>query len=687
MSCASVKARFCAFTHLNDNSARICLNMSSIPEKSESSPEVLSSLRHAESVPTDLFDMFGRIDSSGTVKELSGRIFDLTNVRPELLLGQSFTETVFWQSSVNTARILAQAIREASETGSSHVLLDFRVSADEKLPIAITLRRLDGDSNSIIVIGQLIAPFFVGGEVIPPDNDYLLQAADLAEIGLWHWDLTEERVYSTARCNDIFELSAYERLSPRAFLDIVHPDDRADLDEVLRDSRQNGARFETEFRVVYSDGAVEWVAAAGKTFMGKDERPLRMLGVVRKITEQKLAAADLAAVYIREKKARDEAVEANRAKDLFLAFVSHELRAPLNAILGWSRILLTKDVDADTRRNALETIERSARAQTKLIDDLVDSARVASGRLRLEYRPINLYEVVRGSFEAQKPSADARRISFDLASESEEINVFGDSERLQQVFGNLISNAIKFTPEGGRVEIRIEARENAAVISVKDTGRGISAEALPNVFRQFSQGDVDMEKSHAGLGLGLSIAKILAERHGGSIRAESGGIGSGSKFTVEIPLTNTLSDSGSRPNVSEFVESQQPLSGTRILIVDDDPDSLEVLRMFLEEQGAVVLAAPGAQAAKSVFTDSDTGVPDLLISDLAMPEEDGYELIASIRKLETRSSGAIPAIALSAFVTPESRKRAIESGFQSYFTKPFQAESLLCGIIELLIRK
>lgn len=657
--------------------------MSSVPEAFEPVGGLNAARPESESIPAELFDLYGYLSQSGNVEKLSGRVFEMAKVRPELLLGQIFTETVFWQSSENTARILARAIREASESGISRVMVDFRVSADEKIPISLTLHCPEKPGSSIMVVGQLITD---GRETLgdsSPEFDHLLRAADLAEIGLWNWDLTKERVYSTPRCNDIFELSAYEKLSPRAFLDIVHPDDRADLDEVLRVSRRNCSRFETEFRVVYSDGSVNWVAAVGKTFAGEDGRPLRMIGVVRQVTEQKQAADDLAAVYVREKKARDEAVAANRAKDLFLAFVSHELRAPLNAILGWSRILLSKEVDAETHRNALETIERSARAQTKLIDDLVDSARVASGRLRLEYRAINLRDVVSGSFEAQKPAADARRIDFRFVSDQDEIIVFGDSGRLQQVFGNLISNAIKFTPDGGKVEVQISTRDNTASVSVSDTGRGISAEALPNIFRQFSQGDVDLEKSHSGLGLGLSIAKILAERHGGSIRAESAGVGRGSKFTVEIPLTRAVSDSGQQPNVSRLIDSRR-LTGTRILVVDDDPDSLEVLRLFLEERGAVVHAASGAPAARSFLAESAADLPDLLISDIAMPEEDGYELIATIRRMEPSVGGMIPAIALSAFVTPESRKQALESGFQKYFTKPFEPESLLSGITELL---
>jgi CheY-like chemotaxis protein len=407
-----------------------------------------------------------------------------------------------------------------------------------------------------------------------------------------------------------------------------------------------------------------------------------MMGIVRKITEQKYAVSELAKVYDREKKARDEAVEANRAKDFFLAFVSHELRSPLNAILGWSKILLTKKVDESTRKNALETIERSARLQTKLINDLVDSARVASGKLRLEFHPTNLCEIVRVAYQAQKPTADAHNLEFSFATDCDEIVVFGDAGRLQQVLTNLISNAIKFTPDGGKVAIELSKTPETVTVSVKDTGQGISADALPNIFNQFSQGEVGRTRSNTGLGLGLSIVKILVAKHGGSVRAFSEGLGKGSEFVVTLPLSDSL------PPVEAIEEdtsfgSRRPLVDKRILVVEDDADSREVLQLFLEQAGARVWSAESAKAAVEILTREPRDLPDLIISDLAMPEEDGYSMISRIRQMSRQAGGAIPAIALSAFTTIESKQKAFESGFQIYSTKPFEPDRLVADILQL----
>ena len=411
-----------------------------------------------------------------------------------------------------------------------------------------------------------------------------------------------------------------------------------------------------------------------------------MTAVIRKITEQKLADEELVRVYDREKKARDEAEEANRAKDFFLAFVSHELRSPLNAILGWSKILLSRPVDEDTRRSALETIEKSARSQAKLINDLVDSARVASGKISLEYRPTNLHEIVKVSFISQKPAADIRKINLEFNSDTDDVTIFGDANRLQQVFVNLISNSIKFTDEGGNISVNLSKRDDFAEVTVSDNGRGISLDSLPNIFRQFSQVQPTQDLSKGGLGLGLSIVKILVGKHGGTVSATSPGLGHGSTFTVRLPLRT------GEAAFHDAAESVQPneslaLNGLHILVVEDDNDSREVLQLFLEQTGASVESVPSAKDAMSVFERPANSLPDVMISDLAMPEEDGYSLIARIRQLPSEKGGKIPAIALSAFATNESKQRAIECGFDYYSSKPFEPDMLTSDILNVLRQK
>ncbi len=310
----------------------------------------------------NIFDFYGRLDPKGRVVELTGRIFKTTNTNPALLRKQHFSQTVFWQSSENTSRILEKAIESAFRGEHAKLILDFRISVDEKVAMEVFVHKLSGVDGEpeVFICGQSVSDRKSQVEHNKAASEQLLFAAENAEIGLWFWDYGENRIYSTPRCNELFELPAYETLHYDEFRAAVHPDDRTFVDAFLKKSRINGTKYEEEFRLLYSDGTIEWICAEGKSFLDDDGKPQRMMGVVRKITAQKLAADELAKVHEREKKAREDAVEANRAKDFFLAFVSHELRSPLNAILGWSKILLTKDVDAETRKNALETIERSA---------------------------------------------------------------------------------------------------------------------------------------------------------------------------------------------------------------------------------------------------------------------------------------------------------------------------------------
>lgn len=634
----------------------------------------------AYSVFDDVFDFYGTLDLTGKVRKLSGRVFTSTNTDPGLLLGQVFSETVFWQSSELTAKLIQQAITAAADGEPSRLTIDFRISSDEKTAMEIFVRPLPSDSGNEI---------FIAGQSIPSNrsemngaSNQLLFAAENALIGLWYWDFAEDRIYATPRCNELFGLPAYESFRYEQYRESIHPEDRDFVDSFLSTSRTEGTKYEEEFRVVGPNGNIEWICAEGRSFLDPAGKPSRMTGVVQRITEQKRAADEISMVHEREKRAREEAVEANRSKDFFLAFVSHELRSPLNAILGWSKILLTRKVDDDTQRNALQTIERSARAQTKLINDLVDSARVASGKLRLEYRQTNLYDVVRNSWQAQKPSADSKHIDFLFDSSSENIPLFADANRLQQVFGNLMSNAIKFTPEGGNVKVEVKTQPDSVRVEVTDTGHGIDPVALPQIFKQFSQGDLEQTRTNIGLGLGLSIVKILVSKHGGFVQAESDGVGKGSKFTVTLPL----SESGTigeieRPAVTE--ETRRSLEGVSIFIVEDDADSREVLELFLAQNGAVVKTFDSVRSALSELA-AGSSLPDMIISDLGMPDEDGFSLITKIRALPAENGGTIPAIALSAFTSTESREKALDLGFNKYCTKPFEHDLLIKELIEVL---
>lgn len=628
----------------------------------------------------NIFDFYGLLDNEGRVDFLSGRVFEMTNANPILLKGQVFPDTVFWQSSEITPKLLSKAIAKAAAGEASKQILDFRVSADEKVAMEVFVQHL-AERNAIFVSGQSVSERKDRVRQSRGASEQLLFAAENSAIGLWFWDFSGDRIHATPRFNEIFGLPAYETFRYEKYRDAIHPDDRSFVDEFLTASREDGSEYKEEFRILHQDGSIEWVCAEGRSFLDDIGKPTRMSGVVQEITEQKFAAAEVAKIHDREKKAREEAVEANRSKDFFLAFVSHELRSPLNAILGWAKILLSKELDATTQRNALETIERSARFQTKLINDLVDSARVASGKLRLEYRPTNLYDIVRNSWQALMPIAEGKNVDLTFTSDSESIPLFGDASRLQQVFGNLISNAIKFTPEGGHISVEVFTSDDQARVQVTDSGHGIDPVALPHIFKQFSQGgDAEQTKANMGLGLGLSIVKILITRHGGVVHAESEGMGKGSRFTVTLPLTETAILAEPEPVLQPV--KHQPLEGNSIFIVEDDPDSREVLELFLAQNGADVKSFDSVRGALADF--GSNGTPNIIISDLGMPDEDGYSLISKIRAFAPESGGRVPAIALSAFTSEESKQKALELGFNRYRTKPFEHDLLIRDLLELL---
>jgi PAS domain S-box-containing protein len=636
-----------------------------------------------EDILENIFAFFGTLSSEGFVLSLKGKVFQRTETDPRLLVGQRFSETVYWQSSEFTSSILEKAITDAASGQKSKTLLDFRINSEEKLIIELFLYPLQDKGNSRI--------FFCAEDVTTREKEIefyrqhaeqLLYAAENADIGLWFWDLVEDKIFSTPKCNELFEMPPNEQITLLSIADIIHPEDSERVEAAINQSQTYGKDYESEFRVIYSDGSIHWITTKGKTYLDAEGQPFSMMGVVRGITDKKAASEELSKIYEREKKARDEAEDANRTKDFFLAIVSHELRSPLNAILGWTKILLTKNVDGETQRNALETIERSARSQAKLIEDLVDSARIASGKLRLEFRPTNLYEVVKNVYNFQKPAADAKEIALELESDRTKIYVFGDMVRLQQIFTNIVTNSIKFTPEGGEVKISVAVDKGKVTVSVRDNGQGIDAGVLPKIFRQFAQGD-EKTSDRSGLGLGLSIAKILIEKHNGSIRAESEGVGKGAEFTVELPLTPTDDEISAEIKVSK-PNDEKYLKNIKILIVEDDADSRQVLQLVLEQSGASVQPVGSAKEAMQTLAASQENLPDIIISDLAMPVEDGYSFINQVRQLSETGGGKIPAIALSAFAAGENKEKAYNSGFQKYHTKPFDPDGLIEDILQVL---
>jgi PAS domain S-box-containing protein len=406
---------------------------------------------------------------------------------------------------------------------------------------------------------------------------------------------------------------------------------------------------------------------------------------LRDISDRKEAAAEREHLLERERAARLEAEAANRLKDEFLANLSHELRTPLNAIVGWSAVLRGQTRDPELRR-AVDTIDRNARAQSQLIEDILDVSRIVTGKLTLAVEPVDVVTVVGAALESLRPSAEAKRLRVEVRLEAPLPPVLGDPRRLQQVMWNLLSNSVKFTPAEGTVAVTA-AREGAGVrVDVRDTGAGIAPEFLPHVFERFRQADSSTTRAHSGLGLGLAIVRHLVELHGGTVEADSPGLGGGATFRVWLPAPRPeASAPAARPGQPEAAPAGRPavrLDGRRVLVVDDDADTLSLLAAVLQGSGAQTLVAGSADTALETFL---AAVPDVLVTDIGLPGQDGYALLAAIRGLPPEAGGHVPAIALTAYARSVDRQRALAAGFQLHLAKPVDPAALVAAIATVLL--
>ena len=427
-------------------------------------------------------------------------------------------------------------------------------------------------------------------------------------------------------------------------------------------------------------GVITFISAESGRRYGREE-----LALAENLAHRAGIAVDNARLY-------RSAREANRLKDEFLATVSHELRTPLTAILGWASMLRKTEFDRETSQGALETIERNARAQSQIIEDLLDVSRIVTGKLRLDVRQVEPASFIDAAVESVRPAAEAKGVRLSKALDTGQTALSGDPARLQQVVWNLLSNAIKFTPRGGRVEVRLARAGSNVEISVSDSGAGVKQEFLPYVFDRFRQADSSTTRRHGGLGLGLAIVRHLVELHGGTVRAESEGEGHGSTFTVALPVAAVYDKAtddarGARTRASATAasdERHEEIAGLKILVVDDEEDTRELLRVVLGGHGAQVLTAATAREALEIAASAR---PDVLISDIGMPDEDGFELIRRVRELPAESGGGVPAIALTAYARAEDRLRVLRSGYQMHVPKPVEMAELLTVIASLVRRK
>ncbi|HEX8561036.1 MAG TPA: PAS domain S-box protein [Pyrinomonadaceae bacterium] len=472
--------------------------------------------------------------------------------------------------------------------------------------------------------------------------------------------------------------------------DAVHPDDRERCLDAWGEARARNSTYEVEVRYRRADGEYRWFLARALPVLDPEGRTGAWFGISMDIEDRKRAEVEREELLGRERSARAEAEQANRVKDEFLATVSHELRTPLTAILGWAHLLRGGELQDEGAARALETIERNARAQAQLIDDLLDVSRIVTGQLRLDVAPVSPHSFIDAAVEAVRPAAEAKGVRLQKVMDTGVETVMGDPARLQQVMWNLLTNAVKFTPRGGRVQVRLERVNSHVEIAVADTGTGIPPEFLPHVFERFRQADQRTTRRHGGLGLGLAIVRHLAELHGGAVRADSAGEGAGSTFTVTLPVApvhrRAEAGASARPSARDVAhahECPERLDGLRVLVVDDEQDARELLAAGLGQCGARVTTASSAREALEALAAQRF---DALVSDIGMPGEDGYELIGRVRALPPEAGGMTPAVALTAYARTEDRLRAMRAGFEMHVSKPVELTELIVVVANLARR-
>lgn len=553
-------------------------------------------------------------------------------------------------------------------------------------------------------------------------------------VGIFETDTEGDCKYTNPRYQAICGLKAAESLEKK-WLESVYIEDKERAIASWSAYICEGREYSEEFRFQAAHSNIRWVQVRSSPMLSSQGELLGYVGTLEDITERK-QAEEVRAQVIREQTARQEAEAANRMKDEFLAVLSHELRTPLTSMLGWSKILRTKKLDEKATSRALEAIERNAISQMQLIEDILDVSRIIRGQLRLNVSAVNLLSVMEAALEAVRPLAEPKDIKLNTVLDTSIGSVYGDPARLQQIVWNLLTNAIKFTPKGGRVEVRLSTyfgfsisdfgleadgenldssntdesnnlksvlessddleptfilskksqniKSQYAQIQVIDTGIGISAEFLPKVFERFRQADSTTTRSHNGLGLGLAIVRHLVELHKGTIFAQSLGSGQGATFTVRLPLLqDNRGGRTSREATGETSSSvpSTPLAGLRVLVVDDEADTRNFLSFMFEEYGAFATAVGSVDEALAVL---EQAKPDILISDIGMSEQDGYTLIRKLRSLEQERGGRIPAIALTAYTREEDRLEALRAGFQQHLSKPIDPNKLIAAVVNVL---
>ncbi|GAB4228957.1 MAG: hypothetical protein Kow00121_57940 [Elainellaceae cyanobacterium] len=518
------------------------------------------------------------------------------------------------------------------------------------------------------------------------DSEERFRLAARAVTGIvYDWDVQAGVVYRSEGLHDLIGLHPDQVPEGRDWWsERLHPDDLARIQPIMMAVLAGESdRYDFEYRIRHQDGRWVTVWDRGYLIRNPQGQTVRVVGSTADISDRKQAEADREQLLAREQAARAEAEKANRIKDEFLAVLSHELRSPLNPILGWATLLQRRKVNEATLSQALETIQRNVKLQVQLIDDLLDVSRILRGKLNLETGSVNLVPTILAAIETVRLAAEAKSIQIETQL-VDNLWVLGDAGRLQQVVWNLLSNAVKFTPTGGQVTVRLQAVGAEARIQVQDNGKGISPTFLPHVFEYFRQEDGTTTRKFGGLGLGLAIVRYLTEMHGGIVMVDSLGEGKGATFTVKLPLLSLAEQLESQdltPAHARPEDALAPLQGVQVLVVEDVADTQDLIVFFLKQAGAVATAVSSAAEGLEFLTQS---VPDIIISDIGMPEIDGYMFMRQLRSRPPEQGGTVPAIALTAYAGDSDAEKARLAGFQKHIPKPIEPYRLIQAIVELI---
>jgi PAS domain S-box-containing protein len=563
---------------------------------------------------------------------------------------------------------------------------------------------ITGSAVDVTAQARLSAEYRQTATTLRQSEEQLRLAQHGAGAGLWDWNMLTDEVTWSEEHYELYGLDRSITPSYANWLETVAPVDRDRIHQQIQATIAEGKTLQLEFRIHHPTEGQRWLLVLAQIFHTPAGQPIRMAGIAINITEKKrveLALIDSEArartqaeematlitalkqsesereqLLQRERTAREEAEQANRLKDQFLAVLSHELRSPLNPILCWSKLLQTRSFDSETTARALASIERNAQIQAQLVNDLLDLARILRGKLHLVPIPVNLAGVIEAAVETVRQAAASKDIALEVDLDPT-VRTQGDIARLQQIIGNLLSNAIKFTPNQGQVSVTLRAVEDQAEVTIADTGMGISPDFLPYLFESFRQEDISITRQHGGLGLGLAIVRQLVDIHQGTISAQSPGEGQGATFTLRLPRLKEAAPAVPPPNLAA---TNTDLAGLRVLAVDDSADTRELLEVLLSEYGATVAVVDSATALLDTIQQQQ---PDVLISDIGMPDLDGYTLIRRVRALPPDQGGTLPAIALTAYAREEDYQEALTSGYQRHLTKPLDIDKLVRAILDL----